>query len=423
VSTTTSTPVTSIFWNFNNNTNDLYNVYNGVPHRVSYSPLGITGYGAAVTITYSPSTYVMVSTPYINLCNRSFTVDVWVYPGTTMYANDYIIVFLCPSQANYQCMQVLIRNGFPFLSLYYDDCNSSQLIDDSVWTHLAYTYDYASNSMCLYVNGYLGMRCNASSPFLGAPTAKLYIGAGAALSMYYGGLIDQLSIVTRVKSASEILDIATLVTYYSFDNQTLLDSGPNLINGTGINVAYASGRVNEAITLNVTPSYIQINNLVLLGTENWPYSFALWIYAYSTTNGTLIHMWQPSAPTSYCMPILGFTTSGQVVAQTWNMTRIQSIVGPTLLANAWVHIANTYSPTDGIDLYVNGSLVASEQAPSTNPSTSLPLTLALGHCVNTTLCSCASGSVVPGQYHGLIDEFRVYSRALNASEVLALASP
>jgi hypothetical protein len=241
--------------------------------------------------------------------------------------------------------------------------------------------------------------------------------------MYYSGLIDQLSIVTRVKSASEILTTATLVIYYSFDNQSLLDSGPNLINGTGINTAFALGRVNEAIIFNMTRSYVQINNLVLFGTPYWPYSFAFWIYPYSAKNGTLVHMWKPSAPTTYCMPIIGFSASGSIVAQTWNSTQILSIAGPVIAPNTWTHIAHTYSPTGGIRLFVNGTLMVSSPAKSMNPAASAPLTIALGYCVNTTLCSCASGSVVPGQFHGMMDEFQFYSRQLNASEVLTLANP
>jgi hypothetical protein len=240
--------------------------------------------------------------------------------------------------------------------------------------------------------------------------------------MGYSGLIDQLSIVTRVKSASEILTTAALVIYYSFDNQSLLDSGPNWINGTGIDTSFAPGRVNEAIVFNMTRSYLQINNLVLFGTPYWPYSFAFWIYPYSTKNGTLIHVWNPSAATTYCMPMIGFSASGSIVAQIWNSTQILPIGGPVISPNTWSHIAHTYSPTDGIRLFVNGTLMASNSAKSTNPAASAPLNVALAYCVNTTLCSCASGSIVPGQYHGMMDEFQFYSRQLNTSEVLALAN-
>jgi hypothetical protein len=123
------------------------------------------------------------------------------------------------------------------------------------------------------------------------------------------------------------------------------------------------------------------------------------------------------------MPIIGFSASGSIVAQTGNSTQILPIVGPIISPNTWTHIAHTYSPTDGIRLFVNGTLMVSNHASSTNLEASAPLTMALGYCVNTTLCSCGSGSIVPGQFHGMMDEFQFYSRQLNTSEVVALANP
>ncbi|CAF1159234.1 unnamed protein product [Adineta ricciae] len=422
--TASSLPVISIFWPFDNSAKDLNNVYATNFSGITYSALGITGYGAALSLTYSATSYVMVSTPYVNLRNRSFTIDLWANPASGMSANDYPFVVICQTTSpNYRCLQALLRSGKPMLTLYYSDCESSRSVKSSTWIHLAFIYDYASNTMSLYVNGYLDTNCSSVSPFQGTPNTTLIIGGAKVLKMYYEGLIDQLSVVTRVKSASEILDTATLVVYYSFINQNLLDSGPNLINGTGINTTFTAGRVDDAIVFNGTASYIQINNLILLGTTGWPYSFAFWIYPYSTQNGTLIHMYMPTAATIQCIPILGFTSSGSLVAQSWNATQILTIHGPVISSNSWIHIAHTYSSNGSIRLYVNGSLVAISTATSPNSTLSPPVTVIVGHCGNTTLCSCSSGAVVPGQYRGLMDEFRIYSRACNASEVYALANP
>ncbi|CAF4029727.1 unnamed protein product, partial [Didymodactylos carnosus] len=49
--------------------------------------------------------------------------------------------------------------------------------------------------------------------------------------VYFNGYIDHLIITQRAKTACEILQDATLVVYYPFEN-SLLDSGPNLISGT-----------------------------------------------------------------------------------------------------------------------------------------------------------------------------------------------
>ena len=165
---------------------------------------------------------------------------------------------------------------------------------------------------------------------------------------------------------------------------------PNSINDTGINTDLALARANEVITFNTTPSHVQINNILLFGTKYWPYSFAFWIYAYWRKNATLIHMWKPSALMALYMPILGFTVSGLIAALTWKLTQILTITGPIISPNTRVHIAHTYSPSDGIRLFINGTLVASSHVSSTNPSTFAPLTMTLGYRINTTLCSCES---------------------------------
>ena len=55
-------------------------------------------------------------------------------------------------------------------------------------------------------------------------------GAATPIS-YWTGYIDQLSYVSRAKTQIEVLIDATLVAYYSFDNGSYNDLGPNKING------------------------------------------------------------------------------------------------------------------------------------------------------------------------------------------------
>ena len=66
-------------------------------------------------------------------------------------------------------------------------------------------------------------------------------------------------------SASQVLFDATMSGMYTFDN-TLLDSGPLLINATGSGYSYtSSGRVNQAILFSGS-AYVQASGFVLLGT-------------------------------------------------------------------------------------------------------------------------------------------------------------
>jgi len=78
--------------------------------------------------------------------------------------------------------------------------------------------------------------------------------------------------------------------------------------------------------------------------------------------------------------------------------------GPTALPlNAWSHIASTYDGTT-LRLYVNGVQASSKAVTGSMPNTANPLRI--------------GGNAPWGEYFsGLIDEVRVYNRALTASEI------
>jgi hypothetical protein len=77
----------------------------------------------------------------------------------------------------------------------------------------------------------------------------------------------------------------------------------------------------------------------------------------------------------------------------------------SLTANTWVHLAGTYDGST-LRIYVNGTLAGSAAASGTLTSYAGPLRLA------------ANGAGSEG-WNGTIDEVRLYSRALSASEIQA----
>jgi hypothetical protein len=102
------------------------------------------------------------------------------------------------------------------------------------------------------------------------------------------------------------------------------------------------------------------------------------------------------------------------------------VIGPILPANIWTHVAVTYSSTHGIRLYVNGTLNGTTASIIYSASSQVNI-LTLANRLQGNLTSaggtCNSQSIVPNVYFGDMDEFRVYSRELNASDVYTLANP
>jgi hypothetical protein len=122
---------------------------------------------------------------------------------------------------------------------------------------------------------------------------------------------------------------------------------------------------------------------------------------------------------------MGFSSTGQIIVTIWGVTP-QQVTGPVLVANIWTHVVQTYSLTNGLRLYVNGTLI-NTTGPQTNLNSGLVNILTLGNFLqgiqNSSGGTCNSQSIVPRVYYGSIDEFRVYSRELNPADIYTLANP
>jgi hypothetical protein len=243
---------------------------------------------------------------------------------------------------------------------------------------------------------------------------------------YFTGYIDQVSLVIWAKNATEILNDASLVCYYSFDSYSYSDSGPLGLSGLGVNViaAIGMGRVNDAISFASASSYYVIGGLIKLGIVSQPYSMSIWIKPTSLSGGTIIHVSSCNHTCSgqWCLAFIGLTLGGQIAIQSWRNvgSNLVSLTGPVLYTNVWTHVVQTYSPNNGMRLYVNG-LLSNQSTSFTYLASSIPDYVYLGSfplpvCVGTN-------TIAMGQYYGLLDEFRLFSREITATEVYALANP
>ena len=286
------------------------------------------------------------------------------------------------------------------------------------WYHIAFVFDNVSRNQSIYLNGELENSRTAASFYLGSD-GNLTFGTSllSTYTCYFDGLLDQLYYTNRVKTAAEILDDATLTLYFSFDNGSVYDSGPLRINGSLFgSTNIVTGRMGDALQLGLSlGSYFRVGGLVLLGTSNQTYSMSLWIKPAIINTSTVIHVSSGSNGFGgWCVGMLGLSSSGQLIAFSHSGGLI-SAAGPMLQANIWTHASVTYSISNGLRLYINGTLYTSTIPFSYLASSRLNY-LFLGNPLTGTGCSGKHG-----QYVGVVDEFRLYSRELSASDVRILA--
>ena len=195
-----------------------------------------------------------------------------------------------------------------------------------------------------------------------------------------------------------------LVAAYSFNEgsgvQTHDSSGQNNTGTIAGATWTASGRYGAALSFNGTNAWVTVADANSL----------------DLTNGLTIEAWvNPTIGSGWRSVVMKETSGGLAYAlySANNSSRPEGYVhtssdmgvaGTSAVAlNTWTHLALTYDGTT-LRIYANGVLVKSGSAPGLAATSASPLRI--------------GGDSVWGEYFkGLIDEVRVYNRALSAAEI------
>ncbi len=192
------------------------------------------------------------------------------------------------------------------------------------------------------------------------------------------------------------------------------DTGSTVANGTLVNgPTFVTGRVGQAVNLaggagGSASQHVSLPAGIVNGMTN--FTIATWVKLDTTGSwrrifdfgaGTTANMFL--VPTSGSTIRFAITTSGSGGEQRINGTA-------ALPTGAWKHVAVTRNGNTGT-LYVDGVQVGTNTSMTLSPSS-------LGNTTNNWLGrSQYSGDTF---LDGQLDEFRIYNRALSASEVLSL---
>src|SRR2546425_823551 len=275
------------------------------------------------------------------------------------------------------------------------------------------------------VTGYRVERCQGAGcvNFLenAAPTGTTYSDPGLTANTSYSYRVratdaaGNLGPYSNVASATTPNTVAGLVAAYGFAEgagTTVADSSGNNNTGTISGATWTTaGKFGSALVFNGTSSWVSISNSPSL----------------QLTTGMTLEAWvNPfSIPPAGCSPAAtcswmdvihkdsdryyieaSSNVNGQPEAGGIFGSGKHIVFAPSALPiNTWTHLALTYDSAM-IRFYVNGALVAS--APETTPITTSTNPLFIG------------GDQTQGQFfNGLIDEVRVYNRALELAEIQA----
>lgn len=248
----------SAYWLFDNNCLELLNSYNGVAYGGPTYTTSVLGHGASISLTASSSQYVAVTGKQVLFNSTSFTIEAWIYP-ISLTSTDFGIFGQCQSASTNLCLHFTTRNVMLYCGFYFNDVAGSTTLTMNRWSHVGCMYDLSTGTQSVWLNGVVdGSRTVSAYQGVSTTTTIGMVSYPMPANYYFNGYLDQVRYEPRAKSATELLNDATLSAWYSFDGGSLLDGGSNGINLTSSGtVATISGRVNQAVQFS-SGSYLYV---------------------------------------------------------------------------------------------------------------------------------------------------------------------
>ncbi len=302
--------------------------------------------------------------------------------------------------------------------------------DTSEWTHLTLTYDGSTEK--LYINGILKASESFSQSIL-TNDYSFYIGGGGG-ALFLDGIVDDVRIYNYARTAAEIrtdynagfavrfggsYDLTQgLVGYWNFgegSGSVAYDATENNNDGTLTNFDFnsssgwttgnAAANTGSALKFDGSNDYVDVADATSLEPSALTISFWLKLNTipdmgilgkqfpldviWNITNGYLIRTNMPNE----IMLIVGTGTS-QV-----------AISASSFATSTWYFVTATHDGSN-IRLYKDGVLVA-------GPTSASPIS----YTDSGNLAIGRESGGTAGAHNGLIDEVRIYNRALSADEI------
>ena len=351
----------------------------------------------------------------------AMTISAWVNPSS--FASWRAIV----QTANAGDRALYLQDNHVQL---YSSCNSTGTVSSTGWTFVTATID-GSDNIIYYINGSSSGGCNSGSHRV---VEYLHIsGINTGDSENFVGSIDEVRVYNRALSAAEVLalykqgaaKIATtdqganflsngLVGYWPFNGKdiywtsatagTAYDRSGNGNNGTltsmNQNTSPVAGKIGQALKFDGSSNYVNLGiNSSLTPAD---ISISAWVKAdqLGSWNGIISNM--TSWGTGFSLQIGTVQNIAAMISGSYLTTSWAPHVG------TWYHIVATHNNSNNYNaLYVNGKYEnSSTQGVSYEASAKTYIGVFY-----------TSPNLL---FNGIIDEVRIYNRALSAAEVKAL---
>jgi hypothetical protein len=319
-----------------------------------------------------------------------------------------------------------------------DHVSSNNMLALDTWQHVVITFDPQADAVKFYFNGVYDKTVTDTGSIVGNTTA-LSFGSGVYAKLL--GSLDEVRIYNRALGASEITSLYQLsaaklaknqqdamtnglVGYWSFNGQdisgtTAYDRSGQGNNGTLTNGPTPTfGKVGQALSFDGTDDYIDAGNNSSVR-PSFPFSVSSWMKLSSLASSTPI---LTSSDVASSGIYSGFTllvaTDGSIEARvgndggcvSWARKSFTTSSG-VITTGAWYHVSAVFTDINTFAIYVNG---VNQTGTLAGESDTIAYAAGNKLRIGVMYDTCSS---VSRYANGVIDEPRIYNRALSADEV------
>jgi hypothetical protein len=357
-----------------------------------------------------------------------YTVAAWARP-TSLSGSRVVLSQDGLSESGFRLMyQPAPTNAWCFVapatdtaaSANHQVCSTGPAPSANVWTHLAGTYNPASQMLSLYVNGTFAG--STSFPSAWAATGSLAVGRGrasGAANEWFAGDVADIRAWPRVLDATGIGNLAKLppnAGRWSMDDPASAiaadQSGLTAEHDATLTAgaAWAPGRNGYGLRTVGKNGALTASGPVVR--TDGSFTVSAWLYATGSPGFYHAVAQEGTSASGFSLGEAGDRWAFTRTTTDASTTPIRATTTTAIARNTWTHLTGVYDATAGqIKLYVNGSHVG------------------------TTACACswhASGPFVIGRakwlgtvgdwWQGGIDDVRVYRGVLSNDQIAYLAT-
>ncbi len=401
---------------------------NGNTGTLTNSPTWTTGMNGGALTFNGTTQYVSVPDVASLRLSGPWTVSTWFNLASLPAVNNFYS-FLdkigdVSGDHNYRLF-IVTRTGpvYQIIADFYDgtgyDVQSTYTFTPATgtWYHLAGTWD--GTTLTTYLNGVPVATDTPSghTPVSGAGTFQLSPSAAPL-----PGTLDDARVYNRALSAADVMTLYTstgplsgdiqsnLVGWWKFDEASGTLANDSTGNGNSGTLAgttlptWGAGKINNALTFNGVDDEVDVPSASVLKPAT-AFTVAAWVKPTSTSDMAVVKSPDGTGFGTGWRLTLSSTTGVTTYITTSVSGNTSANVGSTV-AGQWSHVAFVY---DGnfLTAYLNG--VAGTPTPATGTVT---------YGASDVLKIGKSSGV--SYFSGIIDDVRIYNRALSASDMLTL---